>query len=78
MEKLDAHCVAGIKKVAKRLKELRIEAGYTSYESFANDHDLPRVQYWRMERGTNFRFSSFLILLDKHKITMTEFFDQLE
>ena len=78
MEKLDKECAARIKKVANRLRELRIEAGYTSYESFANDHDLPRVQYWRMEKGTNFRFSSFLLILDKHQMTMGEFFDGID
>ena len=78
MDKLDKNSVAHIKKVAKRLRELRVAAGYTSYETFANDHDLPRVQYWRMERGTNFRFSSLLIILDKHKISINDFFKTIE
>ena len=38
-----------IKKIADRLRELRKEAGYTSYENFAYDNDIPRVQYGRME-----------------------------
>ena len=78
MKKLGNGHDDSIKKVADRLKALRIEAGYTSYESFANEHDLPRVQYWRMEKGTNFRFTSFLIILDKHNLTMREFFKQID
>ena len=78
MIKLDDCHSDRIKKVANRLRALRIEAGYSSYESFANDHDLPRVQYWRMEKGTNFRFSSFLIVLDKHKMTLEDFFKQID
>jgi hypothetical protein len=78
MIKLDDGHSIRIKKVANKLKELRIEAGYSSYESFANDHELPRVQYWRMENGTNFRFSSFLVILDKHKMTLAEFFKQMD
>ena len=67
-----------IKKVAAKLRDLRKEAGYSSYETFANDHDLPRVQYWRMENGTNFRFSTFLNVLDKHEMPLYEFFDGIE
>lgn len=67
-----------IQQVAAEIKKLREKKGYTSYESFAYDHDLPRVQYWRMEKGTNFRFSTFLNILDKHKLTLGEFFRNLD
>ncbi len=38
--------------MAKELKRMRIEAGYTSYENFAVEHDLDRKHYWMMEKGT--------------------------
>ncbi len=67
-----------IEQIAKRLRELRIEKGYSSYEFFAWDHKIPRVQYFRMEKGTNFTISSLLRILDAHKITMREFFESLD
>lgn len=63
-----------IKKIAAKLKELRKNAGYTNYENFALDHDIGRVQYWRMEKGANFTMVSFLKILDAHKMSLGEFF----
>lgn len=61
--------------IAKRLKELRIERGYTSYEKFANEHDLDRKQYWRIEENeTNFTINSLLRILNIHGISLKEFF----
>ena len=64
--------------IAKKLKTLRIAKGYSSYENFAWDNEIPRVQYWRMEKGTNFTIRTFLRILDAHKITLQEFFDDLD
>ena len=64
--------------IAKKLKSLRIEKGYTSYENFAWDNEIPRVQYWRMEKGTNFTIRTFLRILDVHNLTLKEFFEDLE
>lgn len=61
-------------KVANKLKKLRIEKGYTSYENFAFDNDLPRMRYWRMEKGTNFTFNNLLKILYIHKISLDDFF----
>jgi hypothetical protein len=35
-----------IRKIAEKIKHLRIKAGYTSHENFAWEHELSRVQYW--------------------------------
>lgn len=56
-----------IKQIAKKLEHIRIERGFTSYENFAIEFDISRMQYWRMEKGTNFTFQSFLKILDAHK-----------
>ena len=61
--------------IGKKLKELRIQKGYSSYEIFAWDNEIPRVQYWRMEKGTNFTIKTFLRILDAHQITLEEFFN---
>jgi transcriptional regulator with XRE-family HTH domain len=63
-----------LKKVGERLKQLRIAKGYSSYEQFAWDNELNRVQYWRMESGANFTIKSLLKIVAVHKITLEEFF----
>lgn len=61
-------------KVGDRLRVLRKKAGYKSYENFAFDNDINRVQYGRMEKGTNITLLSLLKVLDIHKLTLEEFF----
>jgi transcriptional regulator with XRE-family HTH domain len=67
-----------LKKIGSKLKELRIRLGYTSHEDFAYDHDIPRVQYWRIEKGkTNLTMKSLARLLAIHKMTIEDFFATL-
>jgi transcriptional regulator with XRE-family HTH domain len=66
------------KRIGVKLMELRKKKGYTSHEDFALDHDIPRVQYWRIENGkTNLTLKSLVRLLSVHKLTMEEFFSNL-
>ena len=44
-----------IKAIAKKLETIRIQKGYSSYENFAIEFGISRMQYWRMEKGTNFK-----------------------
>jgi hypothetical protein len=64
--------------IATRLKQLRLKAGYTSYEAFAYDHNLPRVGYGRHEQGVNLTLKSLLRLLDIHGLTLAEFFSSVD
>lgn len=64
--------------IAEKIKQLRIDKGYISYEFFAWEHKIPRVQYWRMEKGTNFTIKTFLRILDAHKISLEDFFSDIE
>ena len=67
-----------LKRVGLKLAELRKQKGYTSHEDFALDHDIPRVQYWRIEKGqTNITMKSLIRLLTIHKLTVEEFFSGL-
>ncbi len=67
-----------LKQIGQRLADLRKQAGYTSYENFALDHDLPRMQYWRIEKGkVNLTIRSLLRILDIHHVTLTEFFSSI-
>ncbi len=67
-----------IEKIASKIKRLRIQKGYSSHETFAYDHELPRVQYWRMEKGTNFTIKNLLKILDIHQISIEDFFSDLD
>lgn len=68
-----------LKRVGRKLKELRKKKGYTSHEDFAFDHDIPRVQYWRLEKGqTNLTMKSLVKLLAIHKLSVEEFFQTLK
>ena len=69
-KELDPRIIA----ISEKLKQMRIEAGYTSYENFAIDKGLQRMQYWRMEKGSNFTFTSLLKILDAYEINLKEFF----
>lgn len=62
-------------EIGEKLKKLRIKKGYTSYESFAIDNDLSRMQYWRIEKGlTNITIRSLMRILEIHKMSIEEFF----
>lgn len=64
-----------LKKIGERLEKLRVKKGYGSYESFAINNGLSRMQYWRIEKGkTNLTFRSLIVLLKIHKISLTDFF----
>ena len=67
-----------LKRIGAKLTELRKQKGYTSHEDFAFDHDIPRVQYWRIEKGqTNITMKSLVKILAIHKVTVEEFFNSL-
>lgn len=63
-------------KMAKRLRELRIQKGYTSYESFANDHGLSRALYGRYEKGKDLRYTSLVKIVKALNMTLEEFFSE--
>lgn len=63
-------------KLGTRIKELRIKAGYTSYEYFAYEHNIPRAQFGRYEQGKDLRFSSLVKVVSAFGMTMEEFFGE--
>ncbi|MGZ3862087.1 MAG: helix-turn-helix domain-containing protein [Bacteroidia bacterium] len=63
------------REIGAGLKDLRIRNGYSSYESFAIEHGLSRMQYWRIEKGlTNLTLRSLITLLNIHKVDIKDFF----
>jgi transcriptional regulator with XRE-family HTH domain len=66
---------AVLEKIGNKLMQLRIKNGHKSYESFALENDLSRMQYWRIEKGkTNLTIKSLTRILNIHNITIEEFF----
>lgn len=64
-----------LERIGSKLTDLRKQKGYSSHEDFAYDYDIPRVQYWRIEKGrTNLTIKSLCRLLTIHKLTLEEFF----
>jgi hypothetical protein len=63
--------------IGKELKRLRVNAGYKSYEVFAWDNKISRIQYWKMEKGTNCTLKSLKRVLDIHDVRMDTFFNSL-
>lgn len=63
-------------KLAQRIRQLRIKKGYSNYENFAFDHDIPRAQYGRYENGEDLRYSSLMKVIKALDISVTEFFSE--
>ncbi len=63
--------------IAAEIRRLRIMSGYSSYEKFANEHDIDRKQYWRIENGANFTLKTLIKILNAHNISFEDFFRNL-
>mgnify|MGYP000362576525 CR=1 FL=1 len=63
--------------IAKKLRQLRIEMGYTSYRTFAHEKELSDRSLFRMESGENFGMQTFLKTLKALEITPEDFFKDL-
>ena len=65
-----------LKKLGRRIKELRIQKGYSSYEYFAYEHNISRAQFGRYEQGQDLRFTTLLKIVNAFDMTMEEFFGE--
>ena len=66
-------------KVGTRMKEIRLEKGYSSYEQFAFKHEIGRAQYGKYERGSeDLRLSSLFKVLRSLNVTFEEFFSKIK
>lgn len=62
-----------IKKLGARLRYLRIQAGYTSAETFALEKGISRALYGRYERGKDLRYSTLVKLANCFDMTVVQF-----
>jgi transcriptional regulator with XRE-family HTH domain len=65
------------KKIGAKIKALRIEKGYTSYEDFAYENDISRSQFGKYERGTDMRISSLVKILLALDVDIEDFFSKI-
>jgi len=65
-----------ILNLAKRIKQLRKEKGYTSQETFAYDNEYTLSYYSRVERGEDIRFSSLIRLCKALDVDLKTFFSE--
>ena len=74
MAKHDEFTQQQLENLGKRIKELRKAKGYSNYEQFAYDNNIPRAQYGRYENGEDLRFSSLVKVVSALGVSMKEFF----
>jgi hypothetical protein len=61
--------------IGMQLAELREKKGYQTIKEFVLKHDLPEIQYWRMEKGkANITLKSLIKVLAIHNLTLQDFF----
>jgi transcriptional regulator with XRE-family HTH domain len=65
-----------LKRIGARIKELRKKKGYTSYETFANEHDIHRVQWGRYEQGLDMYSSTLIKIVKLLDVSLKEFFSE--
>lgn len=65
-----------LKKLGKRLKELRIKKGYTNYEYFAFENEIGRAQYGKYETGGNIQFDTLIRIIKALDISIKDFFSE--
>jgi len=70
----DDYTIQQLESLAKRLREVRKERGFSNYEQFAFENEIPRAQYGRYEKGHDLRFSSLIKILKAMDISLKDFF----
>ena len=65
-------------KIGAELKSMRLLAGFSSYEVFADKNKLSKIQYFKMEKGTNFTLKSLDRILKIQDISIINFFHKFD
>jgi transcriptional regulator with XRE-family HTH domain len=74
MARHDKYTQQQLTHLGKRLREFRIQKGFSNYEHFAYEHDMSRSQYGNYENGGDLRFSTLLKVLKAMDVSLDEFF----
>lgn len=69
---------ARLVQIGQHVKYLRKKRTKLSAENFAYEKDFDRVQYSRIEKGTNITMKTLLKVIDAHNISLKEFFSSFD
>lgn len=65
--------------IGQRIREIRLAKGYTSYKTFALEHDIEPRQYFRYEAGeANFKIETLIRLAKCFEMSVQELLDGLD
>src|SRR5688572_2899630 len=66
------HIEPELRCLGERIRQLRKGKGYKSAETFAYEHDFPRITYTAFERGSNLTFISLVKLARAFEMRLEE------
>lgn len=75
---IDEEMQRDLRDIGSALRQLRRDAGYSSHEAFAFDHNIARAQYLSYEHGRNMQLSTLIAILRCHNLTLGEFFAKID
>jgi transcriptional regulator with XRE-family HTH domain len=76
MKQLSKEEEALLKKLGARIRDLRIQKGFTNYEHFAYENNISRTQYGKYEVGENMKILTLVRILKSLDMSLTEFFSE--
>lgn len=65
-----------LKLLSKRIRDLRIKAGYTNADLFAYHAGISRTMYGNYENGSDMRTINLRKIVKAHNMTFAEFFSE--
>ena len=65
-------------RLGHRIKQLRLDADFTSAESFAREYNIGRTQYLAYEKGKNMTLETMIRLASVHEMTVGELIHGIE
>lgn len=68
------YATAVLKQMGARIRQLRIQKGFSNYEDFAYYLEISRSQMWRYENGKDLHFTTLLRIIHGLEISLPEFF----
>jgi hypothetical protein len=65
-------------QIGEHIRFLRKTKTNLSAENFAYENGFDRVQYSRIEKGTNITMKTLLKVVDSHNMTLKDFFNSMD
>lgn len=65
-----------LQQIGNRIKTLRKQKGYRSYEIFAYEHNIHRSQWGKYEKGANLNFVTLVKVTAMLGVSLKEFFSE--